>query len=100
MELPTAVELRHTYETEYPLLFAPEQVTSGRTRLFGSLLDRLAALGHARDERPRLIDVGCGGGHLAALARRRRWLALSPGIPPPACAPARPGGGTPPVPAP
>jgi len=95
MELPTAVELRHTYETEYPLLFAPEQVTSGRTRLFGSLLDRLAALGHARDERPRLIDVGCGGGHLAALARGRRWLALSTDIAHQACAVAGRGGETP-----
>ena len=95
MELPTAVELQHTYETEYPLLFAPEQVTSGRTRLFGSLLDRLAALGHARDERPRLIDVGCGGGHLAALARGRRWLALSTDIAHQACAVAGRGGETP-----
>src|SRR5437899_3255998 len=95
MELPTAVELRHTYETEYPLLFAPEQVTSGRTRLFGSLLDRLAALGHAWDERPRLIDVGCGGGHLAALARGRRWLALSTDIAHQACAVAGRGGETP-----
>jgi len=95
MELPTAVELQHTYETEYPQLFAPEQVTPERTRLFGSLLDRLAALGQARDERPRLIDVGCGGGHLAALARRRRWLALSTDIAHPACAVAGRGGETP-----
>src|SRR6266850_4141971 len=49
-ELPTASELRHTYETEYPLLFAPEQMTAERTRLFGVLLDRLAALGRARSE--------------------------------------------------
>jgi glycosyltransferase involved in cell wall biosynthesis/SAM-dependent methyltransferase len=85
-KLPTASELQHTYETEYPLLFAPEQVTSERTRLFGALLDRLAALGRARAERPRLIDVGCGGGHLAALARSRRWLAVSTDIAHPACA--------------
>ncbi len=95
MERPTAVELQHTYETEYPRLFAPEQVTPERTRLFGSLLDRLAALGQARDERPRLIDVGCGGGHLAALARRRRWLALSTDIAHPACAVAGRDGETP-----
>ena len=86
MELPTASELQHTYETEYPLLFAPDQVTSERTRLFGVLLDRLAALGHARSERPRLIDVGCGGGHLAELARRRRWLAVGMDIAHQACA--------------
>jgi SAM-dependent methyltransferase len=86
MELPTASELQHTYETEYPLLFAPEQVTAERTRLFGVLLDRLAALGRARSERPRLIDVGCGGGHLASLARRRQWLAVGTDIAHQACA--------------
>jgi len=85
-ELPTASELRHTYETEYPLLFAPEQVTAERTRLFGVLLDRLAALGRARSERPRLIDVGCGGGHLASLARRRQWLAVGTDIAHQGCA--------------
>src|SRR5215475_14192615 len=93
-ELPTASELRHTYETEYPLLFAPEQVTSERTRLFGVLLDRLAALGRARSARPRLIDVGCGGGHLAALARSRRWLAVNTDLAHQACAAAGRGGET------
>ena len=93
-ELPTESELRHTYETEYPLLFAPEQVTSERTRLFGMLLDRLAALGRARSNRPRLIDVGSGGGHLAGLARGRRWLAISTDIAHPPCAVARRAGET------
>jgi len=86
MELPSASELRHTYETEYPRLFAPEQVSSERARLFGVLLDRLAALARARSEQPRLIDVGCGGGHLAALARSRRWLAVATDIAHHACA--------------
>ena len=86
MELPSAVELQHTYETEYPLLFAPEQVTTERQHLFGLLLDRLAALGRAREKRPRLIDVGSGGGHLATLARGRRWLAVSTDIAHQACA--------------
>jgi glycosyltransferase involved in cell wall biosynthesis/SAM-dependent methyltransferase len=85
-ELPTAAELRHTYETDYPRRFAPDQVTAERTRLFGALLDRLAALARARAERPRLIDVGCGGGHLAALARSRRWLAVDTDIAHQACA--------------
>jgi glycosyltransferase involved in cell wall biosynthesis/SAM-dependent methyltransferase len=83
--VPTAVELRHTYETEYPSLFAPERVSAERTRLFGSLLDRLAALDRAREARPRLIDVGSGGGQLAALARGRRWLAVSTDIAHQAC---------------
>ncbi len=94
-ELPTESELRHTYETEYPLLFAPEQVTSERTRLFGALLDRLAVLGREPSKRPRLIDVGSGGGHLAGLAHGRRWLAISTDIAHPACAVARRAGETP-----
>ena len=94
-EPPTESALRHTYQTEYPLLFAPEQVTSERTRLFGGLLDRLAALGRTRSARPRLIDVGCGGGDLAALARGRRWLAISTDIAHQACAVARRADGTP-----
>ena len=85
-ELPSASELRHIYETEYPLLFAPEQVSSERAGLFGVLLDRLGVLARARSERPRLIDVGCGGGHLAALARGRRWLAVGVDIAHQACA--------------
>ena len=95
MEMPTADELRHTYETEYPLRFAPEQVTSERTRLFDMLLDRLASLRRARSERPRLLDVGGGGGHLAARARTRHWLAVSTDIAHRACAVAGRAGETP-----
>ena len=84
-ELPSALDLQRHYETEYPRRFAPESVTSERAGLFRSLLDRLAALGLARTERPRLLDVGGGGGHLAALARFRRWPAVSTDIASPAC---------------
>ena len=96
-ELPTAPELQRQYETEYPLLFAPERVTSERTQLFGELLDRLAALGRGRAERPRLLDVGGGGGHLAALARVRRWRAVSTDLAYQACAVACHGGEAPAV---
>jgi glycosyltransferase involved in cell wall biosynthesis/SAM-dependent methyltransferase len=96
-EVPTAVELRRTYETDYPSAFAPERVSAERTRLFGSLLDRLAALDRAREARPRLIDVGAGGGHLATLARGRRWLAVSADIAHQACAVAGRDGETPAV---
>jgi len=94
-ELPTASDLRHTYETEYPLLFAPGQVTSERARLFGALLDRLTALGRERFKHPRLIDVGSGGGHLAGLAHDRRWLAVSTDIAHQACTVAGRAGETP-----
>ena len=94
-ELPTERALRHKYETEYPLRFAPEQVTGERTRLFGALLDRLSKLDGQRARRPRLVDVGSGGGHLAGLARGREWLAISTDIAHPACAVAHRVGQTP-----
>src|SRR5439155_30810 len=66
-ELPSALDLQRHYETEYPRRFAPESVTSERAGLFRSLLDRLAALGLARTERPRLLSS------LGPLVRSREW---------------------------
>jgi SAM-dependent methyltransferase len=82
---------------DYPLRFAPERVTVGRARLFGALLDRLATLDPGREDRPRLLDVGGGGGHLAALARGRGWLAVSTDLARQACAVALRGGEVPAV---
>jgi SAM-dependent methyltransferase len=82
---------------DYPRRFAPERVTVGRARLFGTLLDRLAILDPGREDRPRLLDVGGGGGHLAALARGRGWLAVSTDLARQACAVARRGGEVPAV---
>jgi demethylmenaquinone methyltransferase/2-methoxy-6-polyprenyl-1,4-benzoquinol methylase len=96
-ELPSAMDLQRHYETEYPRRFAPESVTAERAGLFRSLLDRLSALGLARTERPRLLDVGGGGGHLAALARFRHWPAVSTDIASPACSVAGRDGETPAV---
>jgi glycosyltransferase involved in cell wall biosynthesis/SAM-dependent methyltransferase len=90
--LPTALELRHLYEVDYPLRFAPGRVTAERASLFGALLDRLAGLGLDGRARPRLLDVGGGGGHLAALGRARRWLTVSTDLSHQACAAARRGG--------
>jgi len=90
--LPTAPELQHQYDVEYPRRFAPERVTPERARLFGALLDRLVAFGLGRRSRSRLLDVGGGGGHLAALAGGRGWLAVSTDLAHHACAVARRGG--------
>ena len=95
--LPTAPELQHQYEMDYPRRFAPERVSAGRARLFGALLDRLATLDPGREDRPRLLDVGGGGGHLAALARGRGWLAVSTDLARQACAVALRGGEVPAV---
>jgi glycosyltransferase involved in cell wall biosynthesis/SAM-dependent methyltransferase len=84
--LPTALELQRQYETDYPRRFAPERLTTERAGLFCALLDRLAALGLGSLDRPRLLDVGGGGGHLAALGRARRWATVSADLAHSACA--------------
>jgi SAM-dependent methyltransferase len=89
--LPTALELQRQYETDYPRRFAPEWLTAERASLFRGLLDRLAALGLGSLDRPRLLDVGGGGGHLAALGLARRWVTVSTDLGHPACAAARVG---------
>jgi glycosyltransferase involved in cell wall biosynthesis/SAM-dependent methyltransferase len=93
---PTGAELRREYEGDYPQRFPPAQLTAGRASLFDALLDRLASLGLGGN-RPRLLDVGGGGGHLAGLAHSRRWLAVSIDLAHKACVVARRGGGVPSV---
>jgi glycosyltransferase involved in cell wall biosynthesis/SAM-dependent methyltransferase len=87
--LPTALELQRQYETDYPRRFAPERLTTERAGLLRTLLDRLAALRLGALDRPRLLDVGGGGGHLAALGRARRWATVSIDLAHPACAASR-----------
>jgi glycosyltransferase involved in cell wall biosynthesis/SAM-dependent methyltransferase len=93
-ELPTAPELEHRYREEYPRSFAPERLTAERGRLFAGLLDQLEAHGLRRREVPRLLDIGGGGGHLAALARGRRWFAASADLAHQGCMVARANGVT------
>jgi glycosyltransferase involved in cell wall biosynthesis/SAM-dependent methyltransferase len=80
--LPTAASLRRQYEIEYPRQFRHERVSGLRADLFASVLDRLQALGG----RGRLLDVGCGGGHLLATAIPRGWSALGTDLSHHACA--------------
>lgn len=65
--LPTAASLRRFYDSEYPRRFRDDCVAEPRLELFTSILDRLQTLGSVG----RLLDVGCGGGHLLAAARSR-----------------------------
>jgi SAM-dependent methyltransferase len=44
--------------------------------MFASILDRLASAGG----KTRLLDIGCGGGHLLASASRRGWRAAGTDI--------------------
>ena len=87
---PTGAELEQEYEVAYPQRFPPARLTAERASLFEALLDRLADLGLGAD-RPRLLDVGGGGGHLSGFARARRWLAVSADLAHTACVVARRG---------
>jgi glycosyltransferase involved in cell wall biosynthesis/SAM-dependent methyltransferase len=79
---PSATSLRRQYEFEYPRYFCHENVAEPRAGLFASILDHLKALGSAG----RLLDVGCGGGHLLASAGRRGWRGLGTDLSHRACA--------------
>ena len=83
--LPTMASLRREYEFEYPLRFSPEHVPESRAELFGSILDHLKAIGSGG----RLLDVGCGGGHLLASAAQRGWRGLGTDLSHRACVVAR-----------
>jgi SAM-dependent methyltransferase len=93
---PTGTELQQEYEGDYPQRFPPARLTAERATLFDALLDRLASLGVGGD-RPRLLDVGGGGGHLSGLARARGWLAVSADLAHTACLVALRGGEVPAV---
>jgi len=83
---PTGLELQRHYETQYPQRFHPERLTRKRAALFGLLLDRLDSLGGRAAASRCLLDVGCGGGHLLRLARRRGWRTVGTDISHAACA--------------
>jgi SAM-dependent methyltransferase len=85
---PTGAELQQEYEVAYPQRFPPARLTAERASLFEALLERLAGLGLGAD-RPRLLDLGGGGGHLSGLAGARRWLAVSVDLAHAACVVAR-----------
>lgn len=83
--LPSAASLRGHYEQDYPRRFPPDRVLAPRTKLFASILDRLQSL------RPpgRLLDLGCGGGHLLVEAGQRDWRPLGTDLSHQACINAR-----------
>jgi|WetSurMetagenome_2_1015567.scaffolds.fasta_scaffold06616_6 glycosyltransferase involved in cell wall biosynthesis/SAM-dependent methyltransferase len=83
--LPSTTILRTRYQVEYSEHFPPEDIVAPRAEMFASILDRLASPGGDA----RLLDIGCGGGHLAASAARRGWRAAGTDVSHEACVSAK-----------
>lgn len=89
--LPTTARLRHHYEIEYPRQFPHERIAEPRRELFASLLDHLQTFRKPE----RLLDVGCGGGHLLVAAARRGCRILGVDLSHQACTAAHQASGLP-----
>jgi len=78
---PTGSALRAYYEVEYPSHFMPDRVEASRQELFTALLGRLGRLTLGR----RLLDLGCGGGHLLTAAATDGWRGVGSDVSLDAC---------------
>jgi SAM-dependent methyltransferase len=83
--VPSAAALRLRYETAYPRTFAPTRIRTPRREMLTGLLARVRA--HAAPG--RLLDVGCGGGHLLGAARAEGWCGVGTDLSHAACRAAR-----------
>lgn len=79
--LPTRARLRMLYEAEYPAAYGHERLAPPRADMFAAMLDHLGRLRGAG----RLLDLGCGGGHLLDAARRRGWRGIGADLSHAAC---------------
>ncbi len=79
--VPAKTVLRTRYGVEYPERFPPQQIVAPRAEMFSSILDCLASPAGET----RLLDIGCGGGHLLASACRRGWRAAGTDVSHGAC---------------
>jgi glycosyltransferase involved in cell wall biosynthesis/SAM-dependent methyltransferase len=79
--LPAKTILRTRYEVEYPEHFPPQHLVATRAEMFASILGHLAS----PEGETRLLDIGCGGGHLLASACRRGWRAAGTDVSHGAC---------------
>lgn len=79
--LPTWASLREFYARDYPQQYHHESVAEARAAMFTSLLHRLRSSGPSG----RLLDVGCGGGHLLAVAAENGWSGIGTDLSHQAC---------------
>jgi len=83
--MPGESELRVRYEAAYPRTFAPARIRAPRREMLGGVLAQLR-----RHTAPgRLLDVGCGGGHLLQVAGGAGWHAIGSDLSYAACVAAR-----------
>ena len=83
--LPDRARVRVVYDVEYPRRFPHALVPPPRRRLFESIASKLSALAPPG----RLLEVGCGSGHLSAAATRMGWRAVASDLSHEACTVAR-----------
>jgi len=83
--LPTEGQTRHEYQVRYTQRFPPERIDPARRALLASIV------AHARRATTpgRLLDVGCGGGHLMTAARAEGWRPIGTDLSHAACVAAR-----------
>jgi glycosyltransferase involved in cell wall biosynthesis/SAM-dependent methyltransferase len=83
--LPSESQTRGQYEVDYPRRFPPELIEPSRQAMLTSVVTRARAwLAPGR-----LLDIGCGGGHLMAAAHAEGWRPIGTDLSLDACRAAR-----------
>jgi glycosyltransferase involved in cell wall biosynthesis/SAM-dependent methyltransferase len=83
--LPSEAETFSQYQVQYVRRFPPDRVAPARRQMLTSVLTRVGELTGPG----RLLDVGCGGGHLLAAARASGWRTIGTDLSHEACVVAR-----------
>jgi glycosyltransferase involved in cell wall biosynthesis/SAM-dependent methyltransferase len=79
--LPSEAATLGQYQVHYAKQFPPERIDPSRQRLLASVVTRATTLGTPG----RLLDVGCGGGHLLEAAGAAGWRPIGTDVSHEAC---------------